>query len=72
VENEGFKRQKNSGLNREHVSSTDPGQWQAYYVLLQIAFIVVQLVERGSLRRRLAEAAGRPVWKLFGSLKKVA
>jgi hypothetical protein len=72
VENEGFNRQKNSGLNLEHVYSTDPGKWKAYYLLLQIAFVLVQLVERGSLLRRLAEQAGRPVWKLFGSLKNVA
>jgi hypothetical protein len=72
VENEGFNRQKNSGLNLEHVYSTDPEKWKAYYVLLQIAFVLVQLLERGSLLRRLAEEAGRPVWKLFGSLKNVA
>jgi hypothetical protein len=72
VENEGFNRQKNSGLNLEHVYSTDPEKWKAYYLLLQIAFIIVQLLERGSLLRRLAEAAGQPVWKLFGSLKNLA
>jgi hypothetical protein len=72
VENEGFNRQKNSGLNLEHVYSTDPEKWKSYYVLLQIAFILIQLVERGSLLRRLAEEWGRPVWKLFGSLKNVA
>jgi hypothetical protein len=33
---------------------------------------LVPLLERGSLLRRLAEEAGRPVWKLFGSLKHVA
>jgi hypothetical protein len=72
VENEGFNRQKNSGLNLEHVYSTDPEKWKAYYLLLQIAFIVVQLLERGSLLRRLAAELGRPVWKLFGSLQNVA
>jgi hypothetical protein len=72
VENEGFNRQKNSGLNLEHVYSTDPEKWKSYYLLLQIAFVLVQLLERGSLLRRLAEEAGRPVWKLFGSLKNVA
>jgi hypothetical protein len=72
VENEGFNRQKNSGLNLEHVYSTDPEKWKAYYLLLPIAFILVQLLERGSLLRRLAEEAGRPLWKLFGSLKNVA
>jgi hypothetical protein len=72
VENEGFNRPKNSGLNLEHVYSTDPEKWKAYYLLLQIAFVLVQLLERGSLLRRLAEEAGRPVWQLFGSLKNVA
>ena len=72
VENEGFNRQKNSGLNLEHVYSTDPEKWKAYYLLLQIAFVLTQLLERGSLLRRLAEEAGRPVWKLFGSLRNVA
>ena len=72
IENEGFNRQKNSGLNLAHVYSIDPETWKVYYVLLQIAFIIVQLLERGSLLRRLAEEAGRPVWKLFGSLRNVA
>jgi hypothetical protein len=72
VENEGFNRQKNSGLNLEHVYSIDPEKWPSYYVVLQIAFILTQLLERGSLLRRLAAEAGRPVWKLFGSLKNVA
>jgi hypothetical protein len=72
VENEGFNRQKNSGLNLEHVYSIHPEKWKSYYLLLQIAFILVQLLERGSLLRRLAAEAGRPVWKLFGSLKNVA
>ena len=72
VENEGFNRQKNSGLNLEHVYSSDPEKWKSYYLLLQIAFILVQLLERGSLLRRLAEECGRPLWKLFGSLKNVA
>lgn len=72
IENEGFNRQKNSGLNLEHVYSTDPKKWKAYYLLLQIAFIIMQLVERGSLLRRLAAEVGRPFWKLFGSWKNVA
>ena len=72
VENEGFNRQKNSGLNLEHVYSIDPENWKVYYLLLQIAFLLVQLLERGSLLRRLAAEAGRPFWKLFGSLKNVA
>ena len=65
-------RQKNSGLNLEHVYSTDPEKWKAYYYLLQIAFILIQLLERGSLLRRLAAETGRPLGTLFGSLQNVA
>jgi hypothetical protein len=72
VENEGFNRQKNSGLNLEHIYSIDPEKWKAYYLLLPMAFILVQLVERGSLLLRLAVEAGRPFWQLFGSLRNVA
>jgi hypothetical protein len=72
MENEGFNRQKNSDLNLEHVYSIDPENWKSYYLLLQIAFLLVQLLERGTLLRRLAAEAGRPFWKLFGSLKNVA
>jgi hypothetical protein len=59
-------------LNLEQVYSADPERWKAYYLLLQIAFILVELLERGSLLRRPAEELGRPVWKSFGSLKNVA
>lgn len=73
IENEGFNRQKNSGLNLEHVYSTDPEKWKAYYYLLQIAFIIIQLLERGSLLRRLAEQQGKATAvALFGSLKNIA
>jgi len=73
IENEGFNRQKNSGLNLAHVYSTDPEKWKAYYYLLQIAFVIVQLLERGSLLRRLAQQQGkRTAVELFGSLKNIA
>ena len=72
IENEGFNRQKNSGLNLCHVYSIDPEKWKAYYYLLQIAFIITQLVERGSLLKQLAAELGRTPLQLFGSLKNLA
>lgn len=72
IENEGFNRQKNSGLRLEHVYSIDPDKANAYYLLLQIAFVLMQLLERGSLLCRLAKEVGRSVDKLFGSLKNIA
>src|SRR3984957_707814 len=47
AENEGFNTQKNSGLNLEHAFSHK--HWAAYYYLLQIAHLLLQLVEKGSL-----------------------
>ena len=71
VENEGFNTQKNSGLNLEHAYSHT--NWAAYYYLLQIAHLLLQLVEKGSLLRQLAQQAGQPTAvKLFGSLKNMS
>jgi len=72
IENEGFNRQKNSGLNLEHVYSIDPEKWPAYYYLLQIAFILTQLLERGSLLRQLVEGRGKNARAVFGSLANIA
>lgn len=71
IENEAFNRQKNHGPNLEHMYSTDPERWKAYYHLLQIAFILTQLVERGSLLRQLAAAQHSTWQKLFGSLSNI-
>ena len=71
TENEGFNTQKNSGLNLEHAYSHTC--WAAYYFLLQIAHLLLQLVEKGSLLRQLAQEQGkRTAVELFGSLKNMA
>jgi hypothetical protein len=71
TENEGFNTQKNSGLNLEHAYSHTC--WAAYYFLLQIAHLLLQLVEKGSLLRQLAEGQGkRTAVELYGSLKNMA
>jgi hypothetical protein len=70
-ENEGFNTQKTSGLNLEHAYSHTC--WAAYYFLLQIAHLLLQLVEKGSLLRQLAEQQGKTTAVgLFGSLKNMA
>jgi hypothetical protein len=72
IENQGFNTQKNSGLNLEHAYSHGE-QWAAYYYLLQIAHLLLQLVEKGSLLRQLAAEQGlRTAVELFGSLKNMA
>jgi hypothetical protein len=70
-ENEGFNTQKNSGLNLEHAYSHE--SWAAYYYLLQIAPMLLQWVEKGSLLRQRAQQQGkRTAVALFGALKNMA
>jgi hypothetical protein len=72
IENQGFNIQKNSGLNLEHAYSTDPDVMKAFYYLLQIAHLFLQMFEMGSLLRQLAECYHSTPIKLFGSLKNIA
>lgn len=72
IENQGFNMQKNSDLNLEHAYSLRPTLMQVYYVLLQIAHLMLQLLEKGSLLKRLAASVQRAPLQLFGSLKNIA
>lgn len=49
TENEGFNIQKNGGYNLEHPYSHDFRALKNFYLLMQIAHIINQLIERGSL-----------------------
>lgn len=71
-ENQGFNRQKNSGLNLEHAFCKDPELLKAYYYLMQIAHLILQVFEAGSLLRRLAAECDRTPWQLFGGLNNLA
>jgi hypothetical protein len=71
-ENQGFNVQKNSGLNLEHAYS-EKAHFGVYYLLLQVAHILLQLLEKGSLLRELARQAGKGSARaLLGSLKNIA
>jgi hypothetical protein len=52
IENEGFNVQKNGGYALEHIYTHDPGSAKVFYLLLQLAHLLAQLMERGSLFRR--------------------
>lgn len=65
IENEGFNIQKNGGFNLEHAYSLGSWQIKNFYVLLQIAHLILQLIERGNL---LSQDCKR----LFGSLRNLA
>lgn len=72
LENQGFNRQKNSGLNLEHAYCLNPESIKAYYCLMQIAHLILQVFEAGSLLWRLAADCDRTPWQLFGSLANLA
>ena len=72
IENEGFNTQKNSELRLEHAYSHGEEQLKAFYYLLQIAHMMLQLLEKGSLLRHLAQEVGKTPLGLFGSLKNMA
>jgi len=71
-ENQGFNIQKTSGMNLEHAYS-EGDHFGAYYLLLQVAHVMLQLLEKGSLLRALARQAGKnSAVALLGSLKNIA
>jgi hypothetical protein len=49
IENEGFNVQKTSALNLEHPYSQDPTARKVFYLLLQLACLIFQLMQHGSL-----------------------
>lgn len=51
IENEGFNCQKNHGFELEHAYSTDMNACKVFYCLMQIAHIIFQLIDKGSLLR---------------------
>lgn len=72
IENEGFNVQKNSGLNLEHVFSQNWDHAKAYYYLLQIGHLLMQVLHHNSLHLALAKHYGRnTVLTLWGALKKI-
>ncbi len=65
IENEGFNSQKNGGYEAEHTYSEDETAGKIFYLLLQIAHIIFQLVQKGSLFRQAFPTG-------LGSLKNIA
>ena len=65
IENEGFNAQKERGYNLEHAYSHDYNGIKIYYLLLQIAHLIMQLLEKGRLLRKTFPRG-------FGSLRDLA
>jgi len=65
IENEGFNVQKNGGFDLEHAYTQNPIASKIFYFLLQIAHLIAQLIEKGSLFRKAFPAG-------VGSAKNIA
>jgi len=52
IENEGFNTQKNGGYGLGHAYTTNPISAKIFYLLLQIAHAIEQLITKGSLLRK--------------------
>jgi hypothetical protein len=65
IENEGFNVQKNGGFELEHVYSENATASKIFYFLLQMAHTLLQLIEYGSLFRKVFPAG-------VGSSKNIA
>ncbi len=62
IENEGFNMQKTGGYGLKHVYSSDVAAMKNFYYLLQIAHIINQLMEKGSLLKDRIK-------KVFGGIR---
>lgn len=59
IENQGFNMQKNGGYRLEHAYSMNLTGMMNFYLLLQIAHIISQLMEKGSLlKKHFAQGLG--------------
>jgi hypothetical protein len=65
IENEGFNSQKNGGFEMEHAYSQDETAGKVFYFLMQMAHLIFQLAEKGSLFRQAFPNG-------VGSLKNIA
>lgn len=76
IENEGFNVQKNGGYNLEHAYTQNEHGMKIYYLLLQAAHILMQLLEKGSLLRaafpRGLGSASNLAWRLLEALRNSA
>ncbi len=63
IENEGFNIQKNGGFNMEHAYCEHPNAAKNYFLLLQIAHFLFQLMAKGSLFVAFRQQLG--TWKNF-------
>jgi hypothetical protein len=58
IENEGFNAQKNNGYELEHAYSEHGQAAKNFYLLLQIAHLIAQLLEKGLLAKVMAKRIG--------------
>ncbi len=58
IENQGFNTQKNAGMAMEHPYSNHPNASKSFYILLQIAHMIIQLMTHGLLAKNFSQTWG--------------
>lgn len=58
IENQGFNAQKNEGYELEHAYSKNHNAIKCFYILLQIAHTIMQLMTKGNLLENVAKTFG--------------
>lgn len=72
IENEGFNLLKNGETGLRHDYGSTGHAWYNYYLLAQVALLLLQLIWRGDLVRKAAIRAYGTARNLFGSMRELA
>jgi len=64
--------QKNGGYNLEHAYGLNGDVLKCFYIFVQMAHLIMQLVEKGSLLRRAVKKHGKSILAVYGSLRNIA
>ena len=72
IENEGFNVQKNGGIRLKHDYGSQGNAWYNYYLLAQIAHLLLQLCWLGDAIRTVTGAACATMATAFGTVRNFA
>jgi hypothetical protein len=72
IENEGFNTQKNGGYEMEHGYGLGGNAWKNYYLLLQVAQLLNNLVSLTNLLATLADDVRGTFARLYGTMRNYA
>jgi hypothetical protein len=69
IENEAFNLLKNGQTGLKHDYGSVGNAWYNYYLLAQIALLIIQLIWHGDIVRKVTDHAYETARKMFGSIR---